>query len=850
MSVSDSGGITLTDSSSTTFFYKSEQVESGIQILWDLDGDGDFDEPEEDITKFVTDAEIIYGRNQSSQLLGQVSPGRFRATLNNTDDRFGYFNENSPLVAPPFNMRSSAKLRIQTVGTPLTGVDPVDLAYDFFENDGSLIKDSIGSDWLAADDCYIENGLLKSSSQLSRPWVDIDTPDFYAQIQIERQHQSSLIGIMYRHQTNGDSGVVYIEPQSHYMDIKHAAINAAGDIVTDYGVIGQQELIDGRFLGVNVQNDLLTVYVDGEIVTTATPVAAGASSGVGVYMRYGRGIDQDRSINQFQVWDAPPQKIPGVLYTCRMSNALPTVSGTGFKTVNLEGEGILSGPATADIETLDTLGKSAPFLFGITTGQYAGNCLLKAGVGPLASIRSTITLGSTTNESTKCLQEVRAAENIEFGRLIETPEGYIEFADRGQVLTGGQIRGEWSDSDTGGLAPEYLAIKNWRSEKRNRVTSFVGPSLATIDLIQVIGNQSNPGVTMAVSMPSSFWAATSVGQLVLCVITHSIATAGESWLVPSGWRDVRQDSGSGKDGVGKFRVYGHIVTEEDLEFTPEVTFYEDTEASGGNYYIETYNINNFHGSLAEGLHVSSTGFMDGYMTDAARRGVITHPGVGPPWGGEPTLHIYGQLGVNTGISQGGYLETPTKDLIPYQSHDQSHHQDNNATSFVKDISSVYSVRNSTKNPSEPFRFFHQHVHYQNLELVDIMVRGFKGEGNTESRVRVVSDDYQSQKESGAVLSYELSGINFKDIEDAELFNQLVLQKYSKDSPTLTMNFTANKSSTHRQKAADTRIGDKIYIDSTGKSGLGVKGLYTIESISHRFSQGSTLWSVEWGLAEA
>lgn len=848
--MSDSGGVTLSnEEADTRFFYRLEKVPSNVKVLWDLDGDGDFDEPEEDVTEFVTDLEFSYGRNRYSQLLGQVAPGRISATINNSDDRFAIFNASSPLNTPPFNIKSHQLFRVQDAATATSGVDPLLIVSDSFTAQGSMVRDELGNTWLNASDCYSNDGAVKSTKFISRPWLDIDRTDFYAQIHIERQHQTSEVGLFYRAQSDKSGGVVSFSVSANKASVLHKQVDSGGGIAADYGSVGDIELIDGRFLGVHVHGSVIDVYIDGELLGSHSAVAAGPQAGVGLWMEGGRAIHKDRAISQIKVWDKPFESIDGVLYTGRVT-ANPFISGTGFKIVTLEGDGPLRSTPNAEIETLDSIGKP-PGLGtpGLTTGQYVGNCLLKAGIAPLGPIASSIILGATSNRTVNCLEAIREAENVELGRVSETAEGYIKFENRYQSFKDGEFRGQWTDLDLGGLSPESIELTNRREEKRNSVSSSVSPTLPRINIVSSVGGQTDPGIQRQIYVPTTAWNNAVVGDLMLCVIVHSVATSGESWLEPTGWRDVRQDNGTGADGVGKFRVYGHVVTDEDIEFSPTVVLYDDTNSSGGSYYLRVYHIENFHGSLADGLHVSSIGFMDGYMTDAARRGVVTHPGVGPPWGGEPTLHIFAQLGVNTGISQGGYLETPTLELLPYQSHDPDFHQDNHATSFVKDISSVYSLHNSTRSPLEEFRFLHQHVHYQNLELVDIMVRGYQGPGNTSGQIIYRNDNLDSQKETGAVLTYELSGLNFKDQTDARDFNSIVLERYSVDNPTVKMTFTATKSANHRAKALQTRLGDKIYLDTTGKSGLHVKGTYAVESISHRFSMGNTMWSVEWGLAK-
>lgn len=68
------------------------QVATDVVVEWDLDNDGDFDEPEEDITAQVLDLSYSTGRDFPSQLLGKSTAGRLRATVNNQTGP-GYFGD-------------------------------------------------------------------------------------------------------------------------------------------------------------------------------------------------------------------------------------------------------------------------------------------------------------------------------------------------------------------------------------------------------------------------------------------------------------------------------------------------------------------------------------------------------------------------------------------------------------------------------------------------------------------------------------------------------------------------------------------------------------------------------------
>ena len=63
----------------------------------DWNGDGDFSDPNENISAFVFEASWEYGRDYASQLSGRSKAGSCRMSLDNSDSRFSPFNDSSPI---------------------------------------------------------------------------------------------------------------------------------------------------------------------------------------------------------------------------------------------------------------------------------------------------------------------------------------------------------------------------------------------------------------------------------------------------------------------------------------------------------------------------------------------------------------------------------------------------------------------------------------------------------------------------------------------------------------------------------------------------------------------------------
>lgn len=98
----------------------SGQVTTDLAFEWDFDNDGDWDQGVEDITSYVLAASCSTGRDFPSSLTGRAGPGKLKLTLNNTDDRFSFFNTDSPLNTDPFSLKNGRAFRVrdttQTLG--------------------------------------------------------------------------------------------------------------------------------------------------------------------------------------------------------------------------------------------------------------------------------------------------------------------------------------------------------------------------------------------------------------------------------------------------------------------------------------------------------------------------------------------------------------------------------------------------------------------------------------------------------------------------------------------------------------------------------------------------------------
>src|SRR5690554_4528204 len=129
-------GVLVGGHAEVRFEHGSGAVPAGIVVEWDLDGDGDFDQPEENITPWLVEGEASTGRDTPSQL-AQAGPGQLRLTLTNPDGRFSPFSQ--------FAVRSGGRIRVRTEDAP--NPDPALLARDLFAGEGPLGADELGNQW-------------------------------------------------------------------------------------------------------------------------------------------------------------------------------------------------------------------------------------------------------------------------------------------------------------------------------------------------------------------------------------------------------------------------------------------------------------------------------------------------------------------------------------------------------------------------------------------------------------------------------------------------------------------------------------------------------------------------------
>lgn len=852
--VTPQGGYEIGGSASVGFVHGSPPIASDIVVEWDFDNDGDFDDPLEDVTEFVVEAESLTGRDFPSQLTGKSGPGQLKLTLRNDDGRFSYFNAASPLRQDPLSLESGRKIRIRTVeatGNP----DPTLLAKDRFMGSGALGSDELGNAWTAAtgtgtftrqgDSSGDTLAVPESKGSLHIATVDVGTSNAYAQVKYKfiDGDDSNEVGLVYRFQDVNNRGAVRI--------IGDAGTGLAWvDLIRTTGgtsTIIEELQIERRTdvtLGVLVTGGAATVYLDGVAVYSDVAVT-GSSTKFGIYSNWE--VQRPPSLHEFYVWDRLPAEVEGVLWTGYVAEVEPMAALGPNNTVSVSAEGVLSLIAGQEIDPPRSVGE-VPDSPGVTTGILVGHVLSSVKQlhppGPLDE--GDVRTGAVGLPPSDALDLLRKFEEVEWGFLYETQEGYVAFEARSARLN--RDADAWfSDQPGAQFGYTSLGLGNWRREVINRVRARLSPRTPVLMTATSLQGSTGVGVANDVSVTLEDAAAGAVeGDLVLLVIISTIGTSGVEWLTPIGWKSYRD----AKDFLGRLRVYGKVMDESDFGVT--YTFYDDTGSSGGTFLVRRLRIRDWYGSLDDGVLVAEpVGFGQPNSVTKARQGLNDPPPVFPSWGPAPSMFIPVRSGA-TSVS--GMTVAAANDANSPNGHVAQFASSVNGTVNGFDAALQLVIREDCVTVEDPSPFGSAPDVFEGFEYVEtttIAVRGYAGDPpETQGGQLIQVDDFDSQTVHNAIRIHDNSAELFADEEDATAYAEAVLIQHANDRPILALSFVATSSAAYRGQALRRRVGHKIRLTANGDTGMGVDGDFFIEAISHRWTDSFTHWVVTWQLSPA
>lgn len=836
-SVTGSGGVVFGSTATTSFEHK--QVASDLVIECDWDNDGDFDQPEEDITSFVLAGQTRTGRDWPSQLTGKAGPGALRLSLRNDDDRFSYFNTDSPLNSDPFSLKTGRKIRVRTsdAGNP----DPTLLARDRFRrSDGSLLTSENGLTWTnhttalwkvsnfeaELAPAFDSSGTLTEGEGFAT--VDVGTQNYYAQVTIPYNDSINQAGLAYRFTDTSDFSVVVWTGQDAgtFSTIDHD--------LTTVETIQHQEFIT---LGLLASGTVVSIYLNGVLVANDT-AWAGVGTKVGIYGNWSDG--RYPVIDNFEVWSGLPTEMEGVLWTGSVSELTTSVEAGPMKLATITGEGPLAKLANVDISPPDSVGSgTSSFSIGQTTGELVGESLSKAGLlSPPGAIQAgEVRAGSVGLARGKALDIARQFEELEFGFLYETQEGNINFDSR-TGRDSSYSRVTLSDTEGTQFAYEEITPYDWTREVVNQVDAGVSGSLPVYigSFGGAVNNAAGVDTNVSILMPDAANGA-SVGDLFIVVVTPTVGPAtGQQWIVPNGWTAFNQS-----EELGKVRIYAKKALQADLGAT--YLFYNDLTPFGGSYQYVIHVFSGWYGDIAEGFMVAPPVTFTG---SAANSGKNLCPTLFPSWGKEATAFIAMRAGMtSTSGATVGATQLGPHGYVDFNS------TNTNGTANAYDVCTQRAFFYGNRDVESPSAFTGTFTGFDYVENHLLAVRGFSGDPPEPSGVRTVtSNDFDSQDEHNAIRSHRNAANLFRNTADAALYGDLVLARYADDRPIFSIGFTATKSGAYRNQAKRRRINDRITLVADGNAGLGVSGDFFIESISHDFNTGTSIWQTRWELSPA
>lgn len=839
------GGARIGGTAPVEFRHGSGPALSNIVVEWDLDGDGDFDAPEENITPWLVEGEAATGRDTPSQL-AQAGPGQLRLTLTNPDGRFSLFNQESPLNRPPFAVRSGGRIRVRTEDAP--NPDPALLARDLFIGEGPLGADELGNPWqhispteLMRQQDVHGRTLARTTvkGEVAAAIVSLTTGDFYAQAKVRVRDGTNEAGIVFRRQDPANFGICFLRPGQ-------VVLGEFVDAVwQQLGSISIENRTDVT-IGVLLEGDQVTALLEGVPVVTGTTATDPDDANAGIW----GGWFQQRpvSFDEFSVWDGLGGEAEGVLWTGRVTSIDPSAPVDGAPTVEISAEGPLLDAAQTDISPPASVGPMPGITVGMTTGELVGATLAAARLlhppGPIA--RGTIRPGAVGIEPGKALEIARMFEEIELGFIWETPEGRIGFAGRGDRLAD-DTTGWWSDAEGAPFSYRTVALGDWRAQIRNRVTARLAPKVPRLAFRSVMGLAAPVGNSVPVNVPLPGPEQAEPGDLLLLVIASAVGTPGREWIVPTGWKSFRD----AKDALARMRIYGKVLEPGDLGNV--VTLYDGTGVSGGwAAVLWIVKRGTWWGSIDQGVEVTDpTGVGQPTTASHARIGLCPAPVIAPSWGPEVSTMLYHRVGM-TSISGVNLPTTVDDDDGPPGYGNVGQFAVTNVPGAEAAVQ--WAVRDACVEVEAPAPWPAGSDTFGGFEFVEcaiIAIRGWAGDPPEASGGLVVQvDDHAAQERLGAILPHDAAAELFADEEDAREYGRAVLARHAGERPVLTLEFPATKNEAYRRQAVRRRIGHRIWLEARRTATLGVSGLFHIEHITHRFASGGTVWDVTWQLSPA
>jgi hypothetical protein len=728
--------------------------------------------------------------------------------------------------------------------------DPVLLARDRFDRpDGSILgADEMGHPWVVQlnGGFGVGNGMASVLTGVGGFYgvsvastLNVGVSDYYVQARLPHIVQDGDVGIIFRFVDSSNFCRAFYSAFARGLYVEEVTAGSSR-------VVGGPFLIEpweGMTLGVLVEDNNVTLLLGGTPLRFNSPLQLNrpiTGTRVGPYGRWNTWSDLPPELDDFYVWDRVRTDIDGVMGTLTVKSLRTQVAAGQLKTVALEAEGPLSLAANVTVPApriCRVVGQPEVGNSSVPAGCIVGDIMERAGLlrppHPLKT-NPISHLGPHAVPDSKALDMARHVETAELGFIKETQEGGLAFEDR-DYRKGDSSKAWFSDTPGTGQYP-YSAIDplDQQAEIINRAIAGVAATCPTVVGVTSQSDDSS-SIDVVITCPP-----VNPGQLVLVFVVCSSTEAGADFGAPPPWTALRSDLRA-EDGNG-MRVFALIS--DGTESGQAFTFYKSS--SDGTFVAHIYVIDDWYGTD------------DGLKLGRFSTGQDAYP-ISPGWNRAPALYItvQGIIGVTSGSGAGSLLSPPP---VGYNYRSLSGLVQISGTSVASltGIESVYKTDvTDTENPGPWLDVF---ANWLIMETVCVAVRGYDGPlqkatiENTKATggqgIFVTVDDNDSQLDHNFISTNPDVPVLLYAESDALAWDRNVLAEHADDRPIIELSFWASKNDAMRTLAKRLRVSDRITVTATGNSGLGIEGDFHIESITHEWSQGVTLWRVTLELSPA
>jgi hypothetical protein len=803
------GGLDLGGTVDIEFEFPGEDAAAVVAITVEVDADND-GEYDQDMTGLLLAGDTLTGRDYPSSLTGKAGPGIAKFMF----------------LKPPFDLPVGVKIRARTTASgPAT--PPLLLARDRFNraDAGALGTTETGQTWtdrttpqLDLIDQAAEQ--VVTSADLCIATIDVGVTDHYVQAALGPLwgHGPNFAGVVVRWTDANNYSYARISPTS--LQLRDVAGGTDSQVGTSYSF----DPYDGVVIGCGVAGQTITAYIDGVAVKSGTLTGAIDGEHCGLLSFWFQFVPV--TLDDFYVFDRVHAEVEGILWTGDIKHVRTHVPVGAPKYIEVEAEGILGRLAEATVDPPRSVD-------GNPTGHLVGNVAARAGLlhPPMPLDVGIVTTGPVGLNPGNGLAIARAFEETERGFLHETQEGTIGYQSAGARDLAPSLAWFSDDVAIEGQYP-YSLIEplDEKSQIFNRVTAGVAPAAPT-GISRTVRSSNTAIFTpnpVAVLLPT-----VADKDLLIVVITSSVATNGEDWITPLWWEEHR-NAGS----AIRTRVYSHPCDGTETGTTP--VFYSDTAGIGGAWIAHIIRI--------EGWYESSTGL----VMVPFKAGKQADP-LAQPWGRAPTLFIACLSSMTS--SSGGGLGT-TGAPVGYGA--------NTGGTFVNGANDGADVALSTTwkidiVDAETATAWTSHTGFLIEEASLIGVRGYNGPhtlatlANTATTggtgLTVTVDDTASQDQYNVIRDHPLTSNLFALETDALAYGLLTVADFGHARPVFTLTFHPSSKVGLLAQAIARRVGDKITVTAAHDTDLDTRQDFFIEAINHLWPK-STRWTVVWQLSPA